>query len=230
MTATLRNLLQRQSTGALSFHSKTCAIHPVARFLATSAQKRAAKRFGGKPPTSTTPPLHKTPKIPTRSKFYVEESALNAKKGNKSSKGIADHIMEKPFIFMVVVFPTIMTGVALIVRKDFRAQLGIGENKNEKTSIYDAEKSTESPTYTDASSVEEEEKIFADIQKIMNEGAVNEQSSSIIREKSMSKSDLVSSDQPQPSSDDIEKNSVTTTNAGETRDLIYALGFRPHPS
>mmetsp|Transcript_11643 Transcript_11643/g.24480 ORF Transcript_11643/g.24480 Transcript_11643/m.24480 type:complete len:235 (+) Transcript_11643:248-952(+) len=229
MTAALRNLLCRQSTCYLTIHSNLCTIQPVSRFLATSAQKRAAKRFGGKPPTPTPPPLHLNPKIPTRSKFYVDESVLKVNKGKKSSKSIADYVMEKPFIFMVVVFPTVMTGVALIVRKDFRAQLGIGEKKTEKTQVYDAEKSTESPTYGTEISTEEEEKIFADIQKMANEGAV-EHSTSITQENSIPESDAESPGQSQLSSDGSENNVDTTTNAGETRDFIYALGFRPHPS
>ena len=213
-----KNLLRWQSPAFVSQYNARCNTQRIHRSLATSAQKRAAKKNGGKPPPpNAAPSLHTKPKIPARSRFSVDNTANIASGQNKSSRGVVDFIQDNLFLSLAIIFPTGMMGVALIFRKDFRAQLGFGEKDFSKTPAA-------TPMYTSADS-EEEEKILADIQKIASEGAVEEQSApaELVRVSPLST-------QSKQSLETMEKNANDTMNEGETRDLIYALGFRPHPS
>lgn len=172
------------------------------RSLATSAQKRAAKRLAaeGKP----VPPRDAIPKSPAPVKNIPKAPHMAPDAVKKT--GIIDHFKAAPFIPMVVIFPTVMMGLALLIRPEWRAQVfgGKKEDKPKKAIPLDASESAK-PI--------DEKVVLQEIQKI---AALDE------------------STQGKEATIQTSQQSTTTTeetqSQGEVRDLIYAAGFRPHPS
>lgn len=122
------------------------------------------------------------------------------------SKGILDRVKEAPFIPMVVILPTAMMGIALIIRPDFREQI-FGSSKVKKAIPIDPD-----------SASEDYKTVMQEVQKLASEGAQVPQA--IVALDAIPK-EQVSTQQ----SDNAEEE-----NREEVRDLIYAIGIRPHPS
>lgn len=172
----------------------------TSRSLATSAQKRAAKRLAtaGKPvPPRPGLPHHKPlntqniPKAPHMAKDAVKK------------EGIIDHIKQYPFIPMVVIFPTFMMGLMLIIRPDLRAQW-FGDKKAKKAIPINADGYTEKV-------------ITNEVQKVVTEteGTSEPDTTTVENVDEVQRTD-------QNMSRENEKE--------EVRDLIYAIGIRPHQS
>jgi hypothetical protein len=167
----------------------------TSRSLATSAQKRAAKRLAtaGKPvPPRPGLPHHKSlntqniPKAPHMAKDAIKK------------EGIIDHIKQYPFIPMVVIFPTFMMGLMLIIRPDLRAQwLGLGAI----------------PMNADGYT---EKVITNEVQKVVTETEGTESDTTTVENVD----EVKRTDQSKSRENEKE----------EVRDLIYAIGIRPHQS
>lgn len=189
--------------------SASCS-RTTARSLATSAQKRAAKRLAarGEPP-GTAPGGGMKPLDPkTLRKAPHMAKGIVRRKG-----GIIDTMLEAPFIPMVVIFPTVMMGIALIIRPDMRAQVfGAGETK--KKNYYVAEKNAVS-VENNKPVGEKEEVALREVQRVANEGALLAgNTDTAVDTQGESKQQT---DRP-------------ITNEREVRDLIHAIGIRPHQS
>jgi hypothetical protein len=173
------------------------------RSFATSAQKRAAKRLAaeGKPvPTR--------PGIPGQKPINIKNipKAPHMAKDAIKSKGVLDKLKEAPFIPMVVIFPTLMMGVALIIRPDLREQV-FGSSKVKKTI----------PMNVDSDKPSNEKVVLNEVQKVASEGTQGPQST-VIKDASAE----------EPST--TRQSTSAEESKGEVRDLIYQIGFRPHPS
>ena len=169
----------------------------ITRSLATSAQKRAAKRLAaqGKP----VPPR---PGLPGHNPINTKNipKAPHMAKDAVKNKGILDHVKAAPFIPMVVLFPTLMMGIALIIRPDMRAQVfGTNDKKNKKVI----------PMNSDISS--DQKDVLQEVQKVAIETVID------------STRDQAAVENPVEMTNQQEKSK-------EVRDLIYAIGIRPHQS
>jgi hypothetical protein len=117
-------------------------------------------------------------------------------------EGIIDHIKQYPFIPMVVIFPTFMMGLMLIIRPDLRAQW-FGDKKAKKAIPMNADGYTEKV-------------ITNEVQKVVTETEGTESDTTTVENVD----EVKRTDQSK--SRENEK--------GEVRDLIYAIGIRPHQS
>ena len=215
MFTTLLSRSQQQ----LQKHCADC----ITRRQITSAQKRALQRkqqqanktnnnatttsssFSKQPPTTQV--LHKNiAKAPHMQKQVFESTSAGKTKG-----GLFDTISANPLVFAIFIFPTVMMGVALIVRPDFRAQiLGGGggddddkKNKSRTNATISVPENAPEPLYDSETS---RSSVISAIEESKEQSQGGEASRQIDEE-----------------SDDI----VTKE---KTKDLIYALGIRPHPS
>ncbi|KAL7493118.1 hypothetical protein ACHAWT_002907 [Skeletonema menzelii] len=197
----------------------------IARRPITSAQKRALQRkqanntSSSEATTSNQVSSSKNhvgskniPKAPHMQSQVFESTAAGKK------NGVLDTMKANPLIFAIFVFPTVMMGVALIVRPDFRAQiLGGGGGGTDKTTVrsnasINVPKDAPAPVYEETSSVV----IAIDDKEVTEEEGASQQSSS------------AKSDNLQQS--DNELDNENESKGDKVRDLIYALGIRPHPS
>lgn len=201
----------------------------IARRPITSAQKRALQRkqanntSSSEATTSNQVSSSKNhvgskniPKAPHMQSQVFESTAAGKK------NGVLDTMKANPLIFAIFVFPTVMMGVALIVRPDFRAQiLGSGGGGTDKTTVrsnasINVPKDAPAPVYEETSSVviaiDDKEVVAKDTEE---EGASQQSSSA-------------KSDNLQQS--DNELDNENESKGDKVRDLIYALGIRPHPS
>jgi hypothetical protein len=120
-----------------------------------------------------------------------------------------DTISANPLVFAIFIFPTVMMGVALIVRPDFRAQiLGGGD---------DDDKKNKSRTNATISVPENAPEPLYD-----SEASSSSAISAIEESKEQSQGGEASRQIDEESDDIVAKE--------KTKDLIYALGIRPHPS
>lgn len=134
--------------------------------------------------------------------------------------GVLDAIKANPLVFAIFVFPTVMMGVALIVRPDFRAQiLGTGgdDDKMRTNATVSVPKNAPTPVYDEASSDVIPANNEEEAAKDKEEEDVSQQSSSTVSDNQLQNVKV-----PGDIANEIE--------GGKTKDLIYALGFRPHPS
>lgn len=113
---------------------------------------------------------------------------------------------------MVVIFPTVMMGIALIIRPDMRAQVfGTGETTKKNSTVGSKVKAVSLENNTP---VREKEGALHEVQRVANEGVVLAGNAAVV---------------------DTEEKPRQQTNPpveseGEVRDLIYAIGIRPHRS
>ncbi|KAL3798294.1 hypothetical protein HJC23_000208 [Cyclotella cryptica] len=205
MIASISGLLRRTNSHKQTLQSCTF------RSLATSAQKRAAKRLAaaGKPislhgqPGSHFKPSHRPENIPKAP--HMDKDAIK-------KRGLIDYFKEAPFIPMVVIFPTVMMGVALIIRPDLRTQLWNGGKKSG-----DTKKGI--PATPDSAKYADENTVLREIQKIENERQVGPGGS------------VDTVDAPKNLKPTQQAIPTIGTNGGKVaHDLIYAIGIRPHPS
>ena len=152
----------------------------------------------------------------------VFESTAAGKKN-----GVLDTIKDNPLIFAIFVFPTVMMGVALIVRPDFRAQiLGGGDKDKSKmrsNASINVPDDAPAPVYEETNdnsvvtaaitTTNDKENVAKDTKK--EEGA--SQTSSSTKSENLQQKDN-------------EVGGENESKGGEVKDLIYALGIRPHPS
>lgn len=190
----------------------------------TSAQKRALQRkqkqqqanetnnnatttSSSKQPPTTQQVMHKNiTKAPHMQKQVFESTSA----GKTKVDGLFDKISANPLVFAIFIFPTVMMGVALIVRPDFRAQiLGGGDddkkNKSRTNATISVPENAPVPLYESAAS---------------SSSAI----SAIEEAEEQSKGESVTLE-IDGESDDID----IVTNE-KTEDLIYLMGIRPHPS
>ena len=214
MFSTLLSRSQQQ----LQKHCADC----ITRRQITSAQKRALQRkqqqqanktnnnatttsssSSKQPPTTQV--IHKNiTKAPHMQKQVFESTSAGKAKG-----GLFDTISANPLVFAIFIFPTVMMGVTLIVRPDFRAQiLGGGgdddkKNKSRTNATISVPENAPEPLYD-------------------SEASSSSAISAIEESKEQS--------QGGETSRQIDKESGDIVTKEKTKDLIYALGIRPHPS
>lgn len=146
----------------------------------------------------------------------VFESTAAGKKN-----GVMDTLKANPIVFAIFVFPTVMMGVALIIRPDFRAQiLGSGGGDDDKKKMrsnasINIPKDAPAPVYEEISSSIVATNDKEDAKDGEDEGASQQSSST--------------------KSDNIQQIGIaladsTNESEGGVKDLISALGIRPHPS
>ncbi|KAL7474918.1 hypothetical protein ACHAW6_000861 [Cyclotella cf. meneghiniana] len=205
MTASTSGLLRQTCSYKQRLSSHTF------RSLATSAQKRAAKRLvaAGKPILQDGQQGFNVK--PSNSPKNIPKAPHMAKDAIKK-KGVIDYFKEAPFIPMVVIFPTMMMGVALLVRPDLRAQLWGGNKKNG-----DLKKAI--PTTAQSA-------------KYVEDNIVLQKNHEPTNEKLVGPVRGVDTD---PAPKDVKPNQQAIATKGDNgdnvaRDLIYAIGIRPHPS
>jgi hypothetical protein len=154
----------------------------------------------------TTQVIHKNiTKAPHMQKQVFESTSAGKTKG-----GLFDTISANPLVFAIFIFPTVMMGVALIVRPDFRAQiLGGGDddkkNKSRTNATISVPENAPVPLYD-------------------SEASSGSAISAIEENEEQSKGESVTLE-IDGESDDID----IVTNE-KTKDLIYLMGIRPHPS
>ena len=146
----------------------------------------------------------------------VFESTAAGKKN-----GVLDTMKANPLIFAIFVFPTVMMGVALIVRPDFRAQiLGTGggdDSKSKRRSNASISVPKDAPAvYEETSSL-----VIATDDK---EDAKDKKEVGASQESSATNSNNVQH------SENVLEDIKIESEEGKVKDLIYALGIRPHPS
>lgn len=147
----------------------------------------------------------------------VFESTAAGKKN-----GVMDTLKANPLVFAIFVFPTVMMGVALIIRPDFRAQiLGSGGGDDDKKKMrsnasINVPKDAPAPVYEEISSTVVATDDKEDAKDDENEGASQQSSITI-------------SDNLQQNDDKLPEND-NGSEGGKVKDLIYALGIRPHSS
>lgn len=117
--------------------------------------------------------------------------------------GIIDHMKAAPFIPMVILFPTFMMGIALIIRPDMREQVFGTDKKPKKTIPIDDAKP------------KDEKVVLQEVQKVANETVDDSTKVQAADEEPLKKKNS-----SQEESSDKEG----------VRDLIYAIGIRPHQS
>jgi hypothetical protein len=196
----LRNQFQKQRPASC-----------ISRSFATSAKKRAAKRQAINKhiaaATAESKPVQSRPVLTKKKAIDVKNipKAPHMAKDALKSKGVLDKLKEAPFIPMVVIFPSLMMGLALIIRPDLREQV-FGSKKVKKAI----------PMDLDSDKPANEKVVLDEVQKVATEGAQGHQST-VFRSASAEETPTT----PKSSAEDIK---------GEVRDLIYEMGFRPHPS
>jgi hypothetical protein len=215
----LFSTLLSRSQQQLQKHCADC----ITRRQITSAQKRALQRkqqqanktnnnattttsssSSKQPPTTQV--MHKNiTKAPHMQKQVFESTSAGKTKG-----GLFDTISANPLVFAIFIFPTVMMGVALIVRPDFRAQIlgGGGDDDDDKKN-----KSRTNATI----SVPENAPV-----PLYDSEATSSTISAIEGNKDESKGGEAYRQ--------IDKESDDIVTKEKTKDLIYALGIRPHPS
>jgi hypothetical protein len=200
---------------------KRCAGCIIARRNITSAQKRALLR---KQPNNTSDATNSS-QLPSVNHFglkdiqkapHMQSNVFESTAAGKKT-GVLDAIKANPLVFAIFVFPTVMMGVALIVRPDFRAQIlgtGVGKGDKIRTDVsISVPKNAPAPVYEEADVI-----------------PANEEDSKDKREEG------VSQQTPSTTSDNQQQNATVPSDianeveGGKTKDLIYALGFRSHPS
>ena len=188
----------------------------------TSAQKRALQRkqkqqqanetnnnatttSSSKQQPTTQQVMHKNiTKAPHMQKQVFESTSAGKTKGD----GLFDKISANPLVFAIFIFPTVMMGVALIVRPDFRAQiLGGGDddkkNKSRTNATISVPENAPVPLYD-------------------SEASSGSAISAIEENEDKSKGESVTLE--------IDKESDDIVTKEKTKDLIYLMGIRPHPS
>jgi len=116
---------------------------------------------------------------------------------------------------MVVIFPTVMMGIALIIRPDMRAQVfGTGETTKKKKNSTVAGK-VKAVSVENNTPVGEKESALQEVQRVANEGVVL-----------AGNADVAVDTEEKP----IQRTNPPVEREGEVRDLIYAIGIRPHQS
>mmetsp|Transcript_34624 Transcript_34624/g.51888 ORF Transcript_34624/g.51888 Transcript_34624/m.51888 type:complete len:222 (+) Transcript_34624:88-753(+) len=206
-------------------HRSACCI--IARRNITSAQKRALQRkqTNNKTSDATTTsnqapsPNHagvkNIPKAPHMQSQVFESTAAGKK------NGVLDTIKANPLIFAIFVFPTVMMGVALIVRPDFRAQiLGTGSD-DDKKSKRRSNASINVPK--DAPAVYEETSSVAIATDDKEDAKDKKEEGASLESSATNSEDL-------QQSDNVLEDIKDESEEGKVKDLIYALGIRPHPS
>jgi len=141
------------------------------------------------------------PGLPQSSKIIDPKKITKAPhmRGDGIKKtAIIDRLKEAPFIPMVVVFPTLMMGIALMIRPDMREQVFGGKKKAKKVIPLDVEKPVD-------------EKIA--LQEAQNITIVPHPADAAVKEKRIK-----------------ETKRQNDSNEQEVRDLLYAIGIRPHRS
>lgn len=138
--------------------------------------------------------------------------------------GVLDTLQANPLIFAIFVFPTVMMGIALIVRPDFRAQiLGTesgddGKTKMRTNASITVPKNAPEPVY---------EVETSGVAIAANEV---EATKNYKEEEGASQQSTMTNNNNQQQSDKVLTGNTNETEGGKTRDLIYALGIRPHTS
>eukprot|EP00984_Skeletonema_dohrnii_P006454 scaffold2305_cov101-Skeletonema_dohrnii-CCMP3373.AAC.1 len=207
-------------------HRSACCI--IARRNITSAQKRALQRKQANDKTSdattttsnqASSPNHvgvkNIPKAPHMQSQVFESTAAGKK------NGVLDTIKANPLIFAIFVFPTVMMGVALIVRPDFRAQiLGTGSD-DDKKSKRRSNASINVPK--DAPAVYEETSSVAIATDDKEDAKDKKEEGASLESSATNSEDL-------QQSDNVLEDIKDESEEGKVKDLIYALGIRPHPS
>ncbi len=151
-------------------------------------------------------------------KKQVFESTAAGKKN-----GVMDTLKANPLVFAIFVFPTVMMGVALIIRPDFRAQiLGSGGSDDDKKKMrsnasINIPKNAPAPLYEEIRIAVDATDNKEDVVKDAEDEGISQQNSSTI------------SDNLQQS-DSILAENTNQSEGGKVKDLISALGIRPHPS
>ena len=144
----------------------------------------------------------------------VFESTAAGKKN-----GVLDTLKANPLVFAIFVFPTVMMGVALIIRPDFRAQiLGSGGGDDDKmkkrsNASLNVPKDAPAPVYEEIISAV----VATDDKEDAKDEGISPQSAST-KSENLQQSDNALADNKNESEGD------------KVKDLIYALGIRPHPS
>ena len=143
--------------------------------------------------------------------------------------GVLDTIKDNPLIFAIFVFPTVMMGVALIVRPDFRAQiLGSGGNGGYKdktkmrSNAINVPEDAPAPVYEETNGSDVAAAITTTNDKENVAKDTDEEGAS--QKNSSTKSDNLQQSENELGGENESKG------GGEVKDLIYALGIRPHPS
>ena len=127
-------------------------------------------------------------------------------------KGAIDYFKEAPFIPMVVIFPTMMMVVALVMRPDLRAQLWGGGKKN--------------------GDIKKAIPMTSQSAKYVEENIVLQENHEAANQKPEGPGHGVDTD---PAAKDVKPTQQAMPTKGDNggkvaRDLIYAIGIRPHPS
>ena len=190
---------------------KRCAGCMIARRKITSAQKRALQRNqadNNNCDVTTTTSIRPSPSTQVIHKNIPKAPHMQTKAFETTSSGKRNVFFDKPLVFAIFVFPTVMMGIALIIRPDFRAQiLGSGGEGDVRTNAsINVPKDAPVPAYEGSSS---------NLNASNAEGVHDE-------EEVVSRHITVTSGDNQRQIDNVSES--------KTNDLIFALGFRPHPS
>ena len=206
-------MLSTTSTYHLLRKRVACSI---ARRNITSAQKRALKRkqastqsettISNQPPTSTIGNKN-IPKAP-----HMQSQVFEATSAGKKN-GVIDSLKANPLVFAIFVFPTMMMGVALIIRPDFRAQIlgGVDNDdaKERSNASINVPKDAPAPAYEESSTVADRKEVTKEEEEVVD---------------TIPNIDNLQQDVS------VQEDVSSETKHGEVQDLLYALGIRPHQS
>lgn len=139
----------------------------------------------------------------------MQKQVFESTSAGKTKNGLFDTISANPLVFAIFIFPTVMMFVALIVRPDFRAQILGGGGDDDKKN-----KSRTNATISVPENAPE---------PLYDSEAISSSAISAIEGNDERSKGGEASRQIDKESDDIVAKE-------KTKDLIYALGIRPHPS